>query len=74
MNICYFFVKDLIDKGISNVQCYSAEKTVTSFFIKPLQGRLFPHVRDFISGHQLISELEVDLDLAAPKEHVAIQD
>ncbi len=48
-DIRYFYVKDLIDRGVINVvsHCIS-EDMIADFFTKPLQGKRFDKFRDVI--------------------------
>ena len=50
INIRYFFIKDVIQReNIDIVHC-PTELMIADFFTKPLQGKLFRKLRDFIMG------------------------
>ena len=72
INIRYFYIKDLVNKNFIQVKYCPTHKMITDFFTKPLQGRFFQYFGDFILGHQSLSELEIESNLAIPKEHVRI--
>ena len=59
VNIRYFQVKDLVEKGDISIHFCPTEKMSSNFFTKPLQRSLFPYFRDFILGHRPISELKL---------------
>ena len=48
LNICYFFVTDLIDAGELEIKYYPTAAMIADFFTKPLQGTLFKEFLDFI--------------------------
>ena len=68
VEIRYFYIKDLVEKGKIKIKHCPTEKMVADFFTKPLQGSLFRYLRDFILGHRPISELK--LESGASKERV----
>jgi hypothetical protein len=47
-DIRYFYVKDLIDRGVINVSHCMSEDMIADFFTKPLQGKRFDKFRDVI--------------------------
>ena len=47
-DIRYFYVKDLIDRGVINVSHCMSEDMIADFFTKPLQGKRFDKFRDII--------------------------
>ena len=58
ISICYFFVKDRIDKGEVSVEYCPTYRMLADFFTKPLQGKMFEVYKDVILGKQHISTLE----------------
>lgn len=50
LNIIYFYIKDLIDKKVFNVENCPTEIILADLFTKPLQGSLFVKFRDVILG------------------------
>jgi len=48
LDICYFYVKDLLERGIVKIEHCCAEDMIADFFTKPLQGRKFKIMRDLI--------------------------
>ena len=69
LNIRYFYVKDLIDKGLLEVEYYPTEQMLADFFTKPLQGSLFWKFRAVILGHEPVSSL-YPVTPSLSKEHV----
>lgn len=63
INIRYYAIKDLIDKGEALVVYKPTEEMVADYLTKPLQGRLFISARNFIMG---MSEVEAVV-LAPPQ-------
>jgi sporulation protein YlmC with PRC-barrel domain len=47
-DIRYFYVKDLIDRGIIKLSHCISENMLADFFTKPLQGKRFQFLRDLI--------------------------
>ena len=41
LNIKYFFIKDLVDRGDLHVEWCPTTKMIADFLTKPLQGKLF---------------------------------
>ena len=50
IQIGYYWVKDLIDRGLITVVYCPTESMIADFFTKPLQGTLFNHMREKITG------------------------
>ena len=50
IHIRYFFVTDLVKRKELSIKHCRSEKMVSDFYTKPLQGRLFRELRDFIMG------------------------
>jgi hypothetical protein len=50
MDIRYFYIKDVIDRGDVQVEFCPTLQMVADFFSKPLQGQLFLTMRDWIMG------------------------
>jgi hypothetical protein len=48
LDIRYFYVKDLIDRGIVSVEHCSTMDMIADFFTKPIQGKRFQILRDII--------------------------
>ena len=48
LDIRYFYVKDLIDRGIVSVEHCSTMNMIADFFTKPIQGKRFQILRDII--------------------------
>ena len=48
LDIRYFYVQKLIQRGIVNIEHCSTENMVVDFFTKPLQGKRFRMMRDLI--------------------------
>jgi len=51
-DIRYFYVKDLIDRGIIKLSHCILENMLADFFTKPLQGKRFQLLRDLILNIQ----------------------
>jgi hypothetical protein len=62
LDIRYFYVKDLIERGIVSIEHCATEDMVADFFTKPIQGKRFQIMRDIIlnrrSAEQYRSVLE----------------
>ena len=69
IEIRYFYIKDLVDKGRIKIKYCLTEKMVVDFFTKPLQGNLFRVMRAIILGQKLLSYLN-KLIMIPPKEHI----
>jgi hypothetical protein len=48
LDIRYFYVKDLIERGIIKVEHCMSDNMIADFFTKPLQGKRFQILRDII--------------------------
>jgi len=48
LNVRYFYVKDLIDRGIVKLSHCLLEHMIADFFTKPIQGQRFQLLRDLI--------------------------
>jgi hypothetical protein len=51
LDIRYFYVQNLIQRGIVKIEYCSTKDMVTDFFTKPLQGKRFRMMRDLILNH-----------------------
>ena len=51
IDIRYFYIKDLVDKGIISIKHCPTELMIADFFTKPLQGALFYRMRDVVMGN-----------------------
>jgi len=51
-DIRYFYVKDLIDRGIISILHCVSENMIADFFTKPLQGKRFQILRDLVLNIQ----------------------
>ena len=52
LNIKYFFVKDLVERGDLSVEWCPTASMVADFLTKPLQGKLFFDFRRSLLGAQ----------------------
>jgi len=68
-DIRYYYVKDLIDRGVIRVSHCLSENMIADFFTKPLQGKHFVKLRDIILNLSSTSE-----DLDTPLEHRSMLD
>ena len=50
IDIRYFFIKDLVDRGVVNVEYCPTEQMLADFMTKPLQGAKFLVFREKILG------------------------
>ena len=50
IQIGYYWVKDLIDRGLITIEYCPTESMIADFFTKPLQGTLFYQMRDKVTG------------------------
>ena len=57
MNIRYFHIKDLMDKGEVEVECCPTQKMLADFFTKPLQGNLFQKFKRVVLGQEPLSSI-----------------
>jgi hypothetical protein len=60
INIRYFFITDLIDKGNIEIKYCPTKLMIGDFFTKPLQGKQFAYFRDLILGKRSFSPTEID--------------
>eukprot|EP00934_Nitzschia_sp_Nitz4_P008987 Nitzschia sp. Nitz4//scaffold353_size16344//11151//16190//NITZ4_008865-RA/size16344-processed-gene-0.13-mRNA-1//1//CDS//3329548925//8977//frame0 len=60
MNIRYFYIKDMIDRGEISIEHCPTELMLADYFTKPLQGRLFYRLRDQIMNVDPNSEYHSD--------------
>jgi len=68
LDIHYFYVPDLIERGIVKIEHCSTDCMVADFFTKPLQGRRFQILRDLILNKQSSSVLQYRSMLGNYKE------
>jgi hypothetical protein len=70
-DIRYYYVKDLIDRGVIKVSHCVSEDMVADFFTKPLQGKRFMHMRSIILND---TKLEDSVDTVTINEHRSMLD
>ena len=58
IEIRYFYVKDLVDKGRIKIKYCPTHKMLADFFTKPLQGNLFRTMKRVILGQEPLSHLD----------------
>jgi hypothetical protein len=58
LDIRYFYVRDLLERGIVSIEHCNTEDMVADFFTKPIQGKLFQILRDIILSHRDTSALQ----------------
>jgi len=58
VEIRYFYVKDLVDKGRIKIKYCPTHKMLADFFTKPLQGNLFRTMKRVILGQEPLSHLD----------------
>ena len=52
LDVRYFFIKDIVDRGNLEIQHCPTESMVADFLTKPLQGKIFLNFRNEILGPQ----------------------
>ena len=62
INVRYFFVKDRIDKKEMRVEYLPTNLMVADYFTKPLYGKRFHAIRNFLMGWEDISTLSQIID------------
>ena len=50
IQIGYYWVKDLIDRGLITIEYCPTEFMIADFFTQPLQGTLFNQMREKVTG------------------------
>ena len=58
LDIRYFYVKDLLERGIVELEHCSTEDMIADFFTKPVQGKKFQIMRDIILNRTTESALQ----------------
>ena len=58
LDIRYFYVRDLLERGILTVEHCSSDDMIADFFTKPIQGRKFQIFRDIILNRSTTSALQ----------------
>jgi hypothetical protein len=58
LDIRYFYVRDLLERGILTVKHCSSYDMIADFFTKPIQGRKFQTFRDIILNRSTASALQ----------------
>ena len=58
LDIRYFYVKDLLERGIVELEHCSTEDMIADFFTKPIQGKKFQLMRDIILNRASESALQ----------------
>lgn len=56
LDIRYFYVKDLIDRGVIKLSHCISEEMIADFFTKPIQGKKFSIMRDIMLNNQTPGE------------------
>jgi hypothetical protein len=56
LDIRYFYVQDLIRRGIVKIEHCRTEDMIADFFTKPLQGKRFKLLRDIILNRDATSD------------------
>jgi hypothetical protein len=54
-DIRYFYVKDLLERGIVSIEHCTTEEMIADFFTKPIQGKKFQTMRDIILNRNCTS-------------------
>ena len=67
IDIRYFYMKDLVEKGIIKIEYCPTEAMIADFFTKPLQGSLFKTLKKVIMGQISVKDFS---DSLATKERV----
>ena len=67
IDIRYFYMKDLVEKGIIKIDYCPTEAMIADFFTKPLQGSLFKSMKAVIMGQISVKDFS---DSIATKERV----
>ena len=52
MDIRFFFINDLVSKGVVSIQHCGTQEILADVFTKPLQGKLFSKFRAAVLGLQ----------------------
>ena len=73
IGIRYFWVKDRVDKGKIKVQYLPTHLMLADFYTKPLMGKLFETLREYIMGWKPIESLIVQFNEDRIKEDVENQ-
>ena len=73
INIRYFWVKDRVDKGKIKIRYLPTHLMLADFFTKPLMGKLFETMREYIMGWKPIEDLILQFDEDRIKEDVEIR-
>jgi hypothetical protein len=50
MNVCYFFISDQVNMKEITIDWFPTKQMVADFMTKPLQGRQFRNLRNYIMG------------------------
>ena len=50
MDVRYFYITDMVKRGQVKIEHCPTERMIADFFTKPLQGRLFRLLRDYVMG------------------------
>ena len=56
IDIRYFYIKDLIDKGIIRLEHCPTELVIADFFTNPLHGAVFQRMKQIVMGGVIIAE------------------
>ena len=67
IDILYFSVKDIVDKGEINFKYYPTYIMIADYFTKPLQGKMFKMYRDLVMGYVHINDILKAIELSSKK-------
>lgn len=60
INVRYFFIREMIEERRMKLVHTRTDKMLADILTKPLQGRLFLRMRNWLLGHEELSECSVD--------------
>jgi len=73
LDIRYFYVQDLLNRGVIKIEHCKTEYMIADFFTKPLQGRRFQILRDIILNRDNISVSQYRSVLGNSEEHNIVE-
>ena len=73
LDIRYFYVQDLLNRGVIKIDHCKTEFMIADFFTKPLQGRRFQILRDIILNRDNISVSQYRSVLGNSEEHNIVE-
>ena len=71
LNVRYFCVKDVVERGEAEITCCPTQVMLADFFTTPLQGNIFRRFRAVILGHVPVYTL-YQFDSSVSKERVEV--